>query len=64
MKQGKNNDPNPVIFKIVKEIRTYIVFMKYLIEELERLKNSLRKHSKKEKRCQKKRKRKSEDQCK
>lgn len=34
----KNNDPNPVIFRIVKEIRTYIVFMKYLIEELERLK--------------------------
>lgn len=58
MKQGKNNDPNPVIFRIVKEIRTYIVFMKYLIEELERLKNSLRKHSKKEKRCKKK---KSED---
>lgn len=54
MKQGKNNDPNPVIFRIVKEIRTYIVFMKYLIEELERLKNSLRKHSKKEKRCKKK----------
>ena len=43
MKQGKNNYPNPVIFKIVKEIRTYIVFMKYLVEELERLKNSLRK---------------------
>lgn len=46
MKQGKNNDPNPVIFKIVKEIRTYIVFMKYLVEELERLKNSLRKQQK------------------
>ena len=54
MKQGKTMTQNPVIFKTVKEIRTYIVFMKYLIEELERLKNSLRKHSKKEKRCKKK----------
>ena len=34
MKQGKTMTQNPVIFKTVKEIRTYIVFMKYLIEEL------------------------------
>ena len=34
MKQRKTMTQNPVIFKTVKEIRTYIVFMKYLIEEL------------------------------